>query len=237
VASSSKPCEQLAFALDVPTLREADALIELLGESVGVFKVGLELFTAHGPDAVRAVHARGRKCFLDLKVHDIPATVARSVQSAADLGAAFLTLHAACGPQGLREAARAANGSALRLLAVTVLTSMDDEALAAIGMPTPASHAVDRLADLAWASGVQGFVCSPAECGALRKRLGPSAYLVTPGVRPAGAKLGDQRRVATPGTAIADGASLLVVGRPIRDAADPRAAAAAIAAEIERART
>ncbi len=228
-------CVRLAFPLDVETLQQAQDSLALLHEQVGVFKVGLELFTAEGPAAVRAVQARGRKCFLDLKLHDIPATVARSVEAACKLGADYLTVHAAAGEQALREAARAAQGSSLRLLAVTVLTSMDDAALAAIGLQGPAAHAVERLAELAFSAGVEGFVCSPVECAALRRRLGPAAFLVTPGVRPAGAAAGDQRRIATPAAAIAAGADLLVVGRPIRDAANPRAAAAAIVTEIEQA--
>ena len=235
VASDARGADRLAYPLDVSTLAEAERHIALLAPHVGVFKVGLELFTAVGPDAVRAVHAQGRRCFLDLKLHDIPATVGGAVAAARELGVAFLTLHASAGPEGLRAAAEAASGSDLRLLAVTVLTSMDDAALRAIGLSGPADQAVTRLADLAADSGVRGFVCSPMEVAALRKRLGASAFLVTPGVRPAGAALGDQRRVATPANAISAGSDLLVVGRPIRDAADPAAAAAAIVSEIEQA--
>ncbi len=228
-------CERLAFPLDVATLREAEALLDQLAEHVGVFKVGLELFTAEGPAAVRAVHARKRRCFLDLKLHDIPTTVSRAVASARDLGVAYLTLHAANGPDALREATAAAAGSQLQLLAVTVLTSMDDAALDAIGMRGPVAQAVMRLAQVATAAGIGGLVCSAQECGPLRAQLGAAPVLVTPGIRPAGAAVGDQRRVTTPAAAIASGASMLVVGRPIRDAPDPAAAAAAIVAEIEQA--
>ncbi|HEX7477342.1 MAG TPA: orotidine-5'-phosphate decarboxylase [Polyangiales bacterium] len=227
-------CERLAFPLDVATLREAEGLIDQLSDHVGVFKVGLELFTAEGPAAVRAVHARRRRCFLDLKLHDIPTTVSRAVATARDLGVAYLTLHAANGPEALREAVAAA-GAELKLLAVTVLTSMDATALSAIGMQGPPAEAVSRLAGLATAAGIKGLVCSATECAQLREQLGPSVFLVTPGIRPAGSAVGDQRRIATAAAAIASGADLLVVGRPIRDALDPKAAAAEIVAEIERA--
>jgi len=229
------PRERLAFPLDVSTLAEAERQLDLLMDHVGVFKVGLELFTAEGPAAVRAVQARGRRCFLDLKLHDIPATMAGAVAAAAQLGIAYLTLHAAAGPEALRAAANAAAGSKLQLLAVTVLTSLDDAGLADIGLSGPSAQAVARLAQLGAASGVTGFVCSPMECAALRLQLGGTAFLVTPGVRPTGAAVGDQRRIATPAQAIAAGADLLVVGRPIRNAHDPATAAASIVAEIEEA--
>lgn len=235
-AISPRGAERLAFALDVRTLAEAERYLDLLAPHVGVFKVGLELFCAVGPAAVHAVHARKRECFLDLKLHDIPATMACAVAAAADLGVGYLTVHAAAGGAALLSCAKAASGAShLRLLAVTVLTSVDAPTLAAIGVPDGPAVAVQRLAALAYSSGVRGLVCSPLECAALRAQLGPQAVLVTPGIRLAGADAGDQQRIATPAAAIGAGATLLVVGRPIREARDPAAAALAIAAEIERA--
>jgi len=217
--------DQLAFALDVATLDEALSLIDVLAPEVGVFKVGLELFTAAGPAAVRAVHDAGRECFLDLKLHDIGATVARAVGSAANLGVEYLTLHAAAGAEALRQAAQVAAQSRTRLLAITVLTSMNDADLATIGMAGPSDAAVTRLATIARDAGVHGLVCSALEVAKLRATLGPSAFLVTPGIREAGAAKGDQQRTQGPTEAIAAGANLLVVGRPIRDADEPLAAA------------
>lgn len=217
--------EQLAFALDVATLEQAKSLIALLAPEVGVFKVGLELFTAAGPAAVHAVHEAGRACFLDLKLHDIGATVARAVGSATNLGVKYLTLHAVVGPDGLRQAVEIAAGSRTQLLAITVLTSLDDADLATIGLAGPADDAVVRLATLASSAGVNGFVCSAREVARLRALLGPSACLVTPGIREPGADKGDQQRTEGPAQAIAAGSNLIVVGRPIRDAADPLAAA------------
>lgn len=231
------PCEKLAFALDYPTLADARRGAELVAPSAGVLKVGLELFVAEGPACARAASDLGRQLFLDLKLHDIPETVERAVASACALGASFLTVHASGGPKMLeRAAARVAReGAPLTLLAVTVLTSMDDADLRAIGNADPPSAQVTRLAKLAYSAGVHGFVCSVAEAQSLRNELGASAVIVTPGIRPAGAAAGDQKRVATPADALKAGASVLVVGRPIRDAADPRAAAAAVAAEIREA--
>lgn len=228
--------ERLVFPLDVASLEEARHLVTLLRTEVGVFKVGLELFTGAGPDAVRLVHDAGAHCFLDLKLHDIGETVARSVEAAAAMGIRFLTVHAANGSRTLARAAAAAAGSRTTLLAVTVLTSLEDADLAKLGLAGPSELAVERLARLAFGAGVPGLVCSPRECGPLRRALGPSAsggpLLVVPGVRPAGAATNDQKRVATPREAILGGADYLVVGRPIRDAADPRAAARAVVAEI-----
>lgn len=217
--------DQLAFALDVPTLKQAQALIEQLHSDVGVFKVGLELFTAAGPDAVKAVHERGCACFLDLKLHDIPATVARAVSAAADMGVAYLTLHAASGSEALRQASRAATGTSTRLLAITVLTSLDNSDLSALGIAGTAQTVAERFATLAQAAGVNGMVCSAREVASIRALLGSSAFLVTPGIREPGAAAGDQQRTEGPAEAIAAGSNLLVVGRPIRDAEDPVAAA------------
>lgn len=225
----------LAFALDVPTLREATRLVESLAPHIGVFKVGLELFISAGPEAVTMVHRHGARCFLDLKLHDIPATVERSVRAAIDLGVSYLTLHAACGPQALRQAAEAARGTALQLLAVTVLTSLDASALQALGLKDSAQQVVLRLATLAADCGVTGMVTSAQECAQLRAQLGADVILVVPGIRPKGAEHGDQMRVASPGDAIVAGANLLVVGRPIRDADNPTIVAQAIGAEVSQA--
>jgi len=225
--------ERLVLPLDVPTLSEARALVAELSGEVGVFKVGLELFTAEGPRAVEAVLHAGARCFLDLKLHDIPATMAGAVRSAVRLGVHYLTLHAAAGPEGLARSAEAAAGSDTTLLAVTVLTSMDAAQLAATGHAEPPASLVERYAALAIESGVPGLVCSPEECRALRARFGEGPVLMVPGIRPAGSDVGDQKRIATPAEAIAAGASLLVVGRPIRAAEDRVAAARAVVAEIQ----
>jgi orotidine-5'-phosphate decarboxylase len=217
----------------VNSLAEARELIALLSDSVGVFKVGLQLYTAAGPEAVQAVVRSGARCFLDLKLHDIPNTMAEACRAASGLGASLLTVHCSAGPRALQACAEAVGDGGPMLLGVTVLTSMDDAELVRVGLDAGAAQTVPRLAALAREAGVRGIVCSPHEVASLRATLGPTAYLVTPGIRPAGADRGDQMRVATPAAAIAAGADLLVVGRPIREAADPRAAAAAIVAEIE----
>lgn len=224
--------DRIALALDVETLHEAEALASRVDAFVGVYKVGLELFTRFGPESVRQLAKRG-KVFLDLKLHDIPETVARAVRSVTDLGATYLTIHASGGGRMLEAAARAAEGSQVKLLAVSVLTSHDAAEMSQIGWSrTPAEQAL-LLAKLAHESGVRGLVCSPAEL----EPLGATTFrrdlvLVTPGVRPAGVDAGDQRRVATPRDAIRAGADLLVVGRPIRDAADPLEAAKRIHDEV-----
>lgn len=226
----SDPRSRIALALDVPDLGAANALIEQTGEHVSTFKVGLELYTAVGPAAVEAVHAAGAQCFLDLKLHDIPVTMGHSVAQAASMGVAYLTVHSVAGFESLRQAADHAGST--RLLAVTVLTSLDAAALEAIGLSGGPRSAANRLAQLAWDAGLRGFVTSPHECTALRSALGEDAFLVTPGIRPAGFDLGDQRRVMSPADAIKAGADLLVVGRPIRDASDPSEAAAEIARQV-----
>jgi orotidine-5'-phosphate decarboxylase len=227
-----QPRDRLVFPLDVPDLETARVWIDRLAGEVGVLKVGLELFTAAGPDAVRAVHASGAKCFLDLKLHDISATMASAVRAAAKLGVEYLTVHAVAAPAALTAVRDAADGSKTRLLAVTVLTSLDSEELEAIGLAGPPASAVERLARLAVRHGIDGLVCSPEECAVLRRTLADDVLLVVPGIRPAGSARGDQARVATPGRARREGADLLVVGRPIRHADDPVAAARAIVAEI-----
>jgi orotidine-5'-phosphate decarboxylase len=226
--------DRLAFALDYPTLAEAEAGAARVVESAGVLKVGLELFIAEGAAAVKLGSKLGARVFLDLKLHDIPETVERAVATAGQLGASFLTLHASGGPRMLEAAAQRAQREAagLKLLAVTVLTSLDAADLVATGVSAAPNDHVLRLAKLATSSGVPGLVCSTAEVGALRSALGPDVILVTPGIRPAGAAAGDQKRVGTPASALRDGSSLLVVGRPIRDAADPAAAARSILLEM-----
>jgi orotidine-5'-phosphate decarboxylase len=225
------PGSRIALALDVPDLDTAKRLMDQTREHVGTFKVGLELYTVVGPAAVEAVHAAGAKCFLDLKLHDIPATMGRSVARAASMGVAYLTVHGAAGLASLRQASD--NAGSTRLLAVTVLTSLDAEALEAIGLNGGPRNAVDRLAKLAWDAGLRGFVTSAQECAALRESLGEQAFLVTPGIRPANSGVGDQKRVMTPADAIKAGADLLVVGRPIRDADNPTEAAADIARQVQ----
>ena len=226
------PLDRLVFPLDVADLAEARTWVAQMQGSVGVFKVGLELFTAVGPDAVRVVHDAGGRCFLDLKLHDIPATMAGAVRSAVALGVDYLTVHTSAGPSAMRAVADVANGSKTTLLGVTVLTSMDEAEIGAVGLAGTPAEAVERLARMATSNGLRGLVCSPHECARLRAALGADVALVVPGIRPAGAALGDQKRAATPSVAIRDGADLLVVGRPIRDAADPKLAAAEVVAEI-----
>ncbi len=229
--NENDPRSRVALALDVPNLDAAKALIDQTREHLETFKVGLELFTAVGPAAIEAIHAADARCFLDLKLHDIPATMGRAVASAASMGVAYLTVHGAAGTESLRRANE--NAGATRLLAVTVLTSLDAAALAAIGLNGTPECAANRLAKLAWDAGLRGFVASAQESESLRRALGEEAFLVTPGIRPAGADSGDQKRVMTPADAIQAGADLLVVGRPIRDAPNPSAAAAEIARQVE----
>jgi len=224
---------RLAFALDYPDLDAARHAAQTVAGHVGVLKIGLELFARHGADALTIAAGCDRPVFLDLKLHDIPATVARAVASAgAHTAVRYLTVHAGGGSAMLQGAVQAAKSSALEIVAVTVLTSLSAEDLALLGVAgSPAEH-VERLAKLAWAAGVRRFVCSPHEAPVLRKALGGEAFLITPGVRPEGASPADQKRVMTPAQAIAAGADMLVVGRPIRDAADPAAAAANIVEQI-----
>ncbi len=225
------PQDRICAALDFGSWPEAEPFARAVAPVVGMLKVGLELFAAQGPAAVRAAAALGRPVFLDLKLHDIPNTVEGAARSAAASGAALLTVHASGGPRMVEAAVRGAGGK-LRILAVTVLTSLDEAQLGLIGLAGPAEQAVVRLARLAVKAGAGGVVCSPLEVAAVRAALGPGPLLVVPGVRPAGAAPGDQQRVATPAEAVRAGADVLVLGRPLRDAADPAVAARAIAAEI-----
>jgi orotidine-5'-phosphate decarboxylase len=225
------PKDRICSALDFGSWAEAGPFARRIAPEVGMLKVGLELYVAEGAPAVRAAAALGRPVFLDLKLHDIPATVEGAARSAAATGATLLTVHAAGGPEMVRAAVRGA-GPKVRILAVTVLTSLDAAALDGIGLAGPPEAAVVRLARLAVGAGAGGLVCSPQEVAAVRAAVGPGPLLVVPGVRPAGAALGDQARVATPAQAVAAGADVIVVGRPLRDAPDPVAAARAIAAEL-----
>lgn len=225
---------QLILALDVPTREAARPLLASLSGHLPWVKIGLQMFTAHGPDWVREVADMGFKVFLDLKLHDIPNTVAKAVESLSVLPIDLLTLHAAGGRTMMQRAveAQAATKPDLTLLAVTVLTSMDDTALGEIGIDAPAATQVERLATLGVESGIRGFVCSPLEVTALAGLTPAGTQLVTPGVRPVGADIGDQSRVMTPAKAAAAGSTHIVVGRPIYEAPDPAAAAHQIIAEL-----
>ena len=227
--------ERLIVALDVSTAAEAQRIVRALGDSVTTFKVGKQLFTAEGPALVRELVSSGKKVFLDLKFHDIPNTVAAAVRSAAALNVAMLTVHASGGAKMLRAAADAAKSAKNPplVLAVTVLTSLGDSDLAEIGVNGRAADQVLRLAELARNNGCLGVVASPQEVKQLRAMLGTGFAIVTPGVRPAGSEAADQTRIATPTEAIRNGASHLVVGRPITEAKDPSQAAGAILGEIE----
>ena len=227
--------ERLIAALDEPSARAALDLVDRLSGHVGMFKVGKQLFTREGPGFVRELVGRGERVFLDLKFHDIPNTIAAAVAASVDLGVTLVDVHAAGGRKMIEAAARAVDGSETRLLGVTVLTSLDDDALAEIGMAGTVETTVSTLARLARDSGAAGVVASPREIQRLRESCGDDFLIVTPGVRPAGASHDDQARVASPGEAIALGADYLVMGRPIARAADPASAADAAAAEIDEA--
>lgn len=225
---------RLIVALDVPTAKAAIDLVNQLETHCCWFKVGLELFVAAGPSVIEPIVARGHSVFLDLKLHDIPNTVAGAVRSAAQLGASLLTLHGAGGPAMLSAAKKALEDveNPPQLLAVTVLTSMDQSQLSAIGVGRTPAEQVELLATTGIQSGLNGFVCSPQEVARLRQLTGPEGVLVIPGIRPAGSATGDQKRIATPAQALRLGASHLVVGRPITQAADPADAAEAILREM-----
>jgi orotidine-5'-phosphate decarboxylase len=227
------PREQLIVALDVSTAAAAQKIVAAVGDSALTYKVGMQLYTAEGPQVVRELVASGRRVFLDLKYHDIPNTVGAAVAEAAKLGVSMLTVHASGSGRMLRAAVEAANANAeLMVLAVTVLTSMDGSDLEKIGVRGSVEDSVVRLATIALANGCQGIVTSAREASTLRSELGNDFAIVTPGVRPAGTSVGDQVRVVTPAEAIAAGASHIVVGRPITEAADPAAEARAILGQI-----
>jgi orotidine-5'-phosphate decarboxylase len=225
--------ERLIVALDVPSVAAGEAMVGRLGDAVRFYKIGYQLAFAGGLPFAAGLIASGKRVFLDLKLHDIGNTVAKGVESVAQLGATFLTVHAY--PQTMHAAVDARAGSRLRILAVTVLTSYDDADLAAAGYDFTVPELVAERAAQARDIGVDGVVCSAAEAEMLRPALGPGMVLVTPGIRPAVATADDQKRVMTPAAAIAAGADYLVVGRPVIAAPDPKAAADAIVAEIVKA--
>ncbi len=226
--------QRLIVALDVPDAASATQLIDRLEGTCAWFKVGLELFVAGGPAVLEPLLKRGHSVFLDLKFHDIPNTVAGAVRSAASLGVRLLTLHAAGGPAMLAAARAALEGVANppQLLAVTMLTSMDSGQMNAIGLECSPADQVALLAKMGLEAGIHGFVCSPQEVAEVRAMTGPEGVLVVPGIRPAGAAAGDQKRIATPAETLRRGASYLVIGRPITQAANPAAAATAILEEM-----
>ena len=230
---SNDPRQRLIVALDVSTAAAAQKIVAAVGDSALTYKVGMQLYTAEGPRVVRDLVASGRRVFLDLKYHDIPNTVGAAVAEAAKLDVSMLTVHAAGTGKMLRTAVDAAKARpGLMVLAVTVLTSLDGHDLENIGVRGTVEDSVVRLATIALANGCQGVVTSAREASHLRTELGEMFAIVTPGVRPAGTSAGDQLRVVTPAEAIASGASHIVVGRPITEAADPAAEARAILAEI-----
>ncbi|HUG36278.1 MAG TPA: orotidine-5'-phosphate decarboxylase [Candidatus Limnocylindrales bacterium] len=228
---------EVIVALDVPSADDARALVRRIGDRGDFYKVGLELYTRAGPDFVRELTTAGKRVFLDLKLHDIPNTVASAVRAASDLGVDLLTVHAVGGPSMLAAAVEVADAgsSALRLLAVTVLTSLDAEELGGVwGRPTVSvPDEVRRLTDLVVRAHVHGVVCSAVEAAHVRSAAPPGLVIVTPGIRPAGADVGDQKRVATPAAAVRAGADYLVLGRAVTRAPDPAVALSNVLAEIE----
>jgi orotidine-5'-phosphate decarboxylase len=232
---SLAPRDRLIVALDIPDVGEARRLVETIGESAVFYKIGMELAYSGGLPLVSELAAAGKHVFLDLKLHDISNTVERATAQAAKLGATFLTVHAY--PQTMRAAVAGARGSGLQILAVTVLTSYDDADLSEAVYRFGVVETVRRRAEQALELGVDGLVTSAAEAAMARETVGADLVIVIPGIRPAGAAVGDQKRVATPAEAIRNGADYLVVGRPVTQSSDPRAAAAAVVAEIEAALT
>src|SRR6476469_3427490 len=227
------PKDRLIVALDLPGVAEAEAMIERLGDSVSFYKIGYQLAYASGLPLIGKLADKGKKVFADLKMHDIGNTVTRGVESVARLGATFVTVHAY--PQTMKGAVEGRGSSSLKILAVTVLTSYKEDDLHAAGFRLGVSELVEARAQQAQVLGIDGLVSSPEEVGALRKIVGHQMSLVTPGIRPVGAASGDQKRIMTPGRAIAAGADYLVVGRPVVEATDPKAIAEAIQAEIAQA--
>lgn len=231
--SETKKCS-LILALDVETREEAFAMLDRLGDSLEWVKIGLQLFTAYGPDFVREIADKGYKVFLDLKLYDIPNTVAKAVQSISTLPVQLLTLHASGGGEMLEWAnkARADYAPNLDLLAVTVLTSMNEAQLHSLNIKASTEAQVIHLANLSLNAGIQGLVCSSLELSPLRARFGNDPIIVTPGIRPVGSSADEQKRIMTPHAAACAGSSYIVVGRPILKADDPAAAAKAIQAEL-----
>ncbi|GJD73726.1 orotidine-5'-phosphate decarboxylase [Methylobacterium goesingense] len=224
------PRDRLIVALDVGTVAEAEGLVDRIGDAATFYKIGYRLAYAGGLALVPRLAASGRKVFLDLKLHDIGNTVEEGVRALTDLGATFLTVHAY--PQTMRAAIRGRGANGPKILAVTVLTSYDDADAAEAGYALPVAELVARRAGQAAEAGIDGIVCSAAEAEAVRARIGTDRAIVTPGIRPAGAEAGDQKRVMTPGAARRIGIDYVVVGRPITQAADPRAVAQGIVAEM-----
>jgi orotidine-5'-phosphate decarboxylase len=228
--SDIAPKDRLIVALDLPGVEQAEAMVARLGDSVTFYKIGYQLAYAGGLPLVRKLADQGKKVFIDLKLHDIGNTVAHGVASIAKLGATFLTVHAY--PQTMKAAVEARAGSDLKILAVTVLTSYDEADLHEAGYRLGVSDLVEARAQQALTLGIDGLVSSAEEAARLRKIVGQQMRLVTPGIRPAGVATGDQKRIMTPARAVAAGSDYLVVGRPVTEAADPRAMAEAIVAEI-----
>ena len=227
----TKATDKIIVALDVPTKKAALDLVAELGKQISFFKIGLQLFTAAGPDIVRKVLATGAKVFLDLKLYDIPNTVAHAVESAAKLGVHMLTIHLS-GGEAMVKAAIAARSKQVSILGVTVLTSFDETAIRAIGIASTIEEQVSRLAKMGVAAGVDGLVVSPVDIEVLRPQFGNDIELVVPGIRPAWSETGDQKRIMTPREALEAGANYLVVGRPIIAHKNPRAAVKKILDEI-----
>ena len=230
-AAVTNPRERIIVALDVPTCEAALTLVRLLSPHPGLFKIGLQLYTAAGPDVIRAVRDLGGRIFLDLKLHDIPSTVGRAVEGANSLGVEMLTVHL-CGGRAMIEAATQARRPEMLLLGVTVLTSASDATLREAGVNSSIETQVLRLAKLGVDAGIGGIVASAQEARPLRQAFGDSLGIVTPGIRPAGSNAADQKRITTPAEALEAGADYLVIGRPITAAPDPRAALERIAAEL-----
>jgi orotidine-5'-phosphate decarboxylase len=229
-ASAMDARDRIIVALDVPHLQAARAIVSTLGEDATFYKIGYELAFIGGLELARDLIAAGKKVFIDLKLHDIPNTIEKGVGQIATMGANFLTVHAY--PQTLAAAAKGAAGTALGILGVSVMTSMDDGDLARAGYGMGVSDLVARRAKQTYEAGCQGLICSASDIANVRAAVGHGLKLITPGIRPAGSDIGDQKRVMTPGEAIRAGADHLVIGRPITGAADPRAALKAILAEI-----
>jgi orotidine-5'-phosphate decarboxylase len=227
------PRDRLIVALDLPTVRDAEAMVERLGDSVSFYKIGYQLAFAGGLSFADTLARGGKRVFLDMKLHDIENSVAKGVENVARLGVNFLTVHAY--PQTMKGAVEGRGRASLKILAVTVLTSYNEDDLHAAGFRLGVSELVEARAQQAQVLGVDGLVSSPEEVGSLRKIVGHQMSLVTPGIRPAGAASGDQKRIMTPRRAIGAGADYLVVGRPVVEAADPKAISEAIQAEIAQA--